>query len=53
MTVRHGLMIVGPTGAGKTSNYKILGSAATRLKNIQGAGYEKVHNHIMNPKSIL
>jgi len=48
--VRHGLMIVGPTGGGKTSNYTILQHAMTSLK-----GHEKfspVHTHILNPKSI-
>lgn len=29
--VRHGLMLVGPTGGGKTSNYNILKSALTSL----------------------
>lgn len=24
MTVRHGLMLVGPTGSGKSANYKVL-----------------------------
>jgi len=43
--VRHGLMIVGPTGGGKTSNYKVLQLAMSEI----GA---KVNVHILNPKSI-
>ena len=30
--VRHGLMIVGLTGGGKTSNYKTLSTSLTALK---------------------
>jgi dynein heavy chain len=30
--VRHGLMLVGPTGGGKTENYKVLAQAMTNLK---------------------
>ena len=30
--VRHGLMLVGPTGGGKTSNYKVLAGAMSNLK---------------------
>ena len=48
--VRHGLMIVGPTGGGKTSNYKVLSHAMTALKNTDA--FEKVNVHIINPKSI-
>ena len=48
--VRHGLMIVGPTGGGKTSNYKVLEKAMTSLK---GEGnYQTVRVDILNPKSI-
>jgi dynein heavy chain, axonemal len=42
-------MLVGPTGGGKTSNYKVLEKALSSLAN---SGYYKVLTHIMNPKSI-
>lgn len=48
--VRHGLMLVGPTGGGKTSNYRVLSHAMSALKGQDG--YEKVNVHIINPKSI-
>jgi dynein heavy chain len=48
--VRHGLMIVGPTGGGKTSNYKVLQHAMTSLAHEER--FEKVHVDILNPKSI-
>lgn len=48
--VRHGLMIVGPTGGGKTSNYKTLAHAMTALRNMEE--FERVKYHILNPKSI-
>ncbi len=48
--VRHGLMIVGPTGGGKTCNYKVLQHAMTALKDDEN--FERVHTSILNPKSI-
>lgn len=48
--VRHGLMLVGPTGGGKTSNYKVLQHTYTALAG-QG-NFEKVNTHVLNPKSI-
>lgn len=48
--VRHGLMLVGPTGGGKTSNYKALQHAMTALKDQER--FEKVLVDILNPKSI-
>ena len=47
--VRHGLMLVGPTGGGKTSIYKTLSAGMTSLAK---EGQFKVHLHILNPKSI-
>jgi dynein heavy chain len=43
-------MLVGPTGGGKTLNYKMLQHAQTALKNEEG--YEHTHVHILNPKAI-
>lgn len=47
--VRHGLMLVGPTGGAKTCNYQVLGRGLTALQN---EGFYKVITHVMNPKSI-
>jgi dynein heavy chain len=43
-------MIVGPTGGGKTMNYKTLAHAMTQLQHLER--YAIVHYHILNPKSI-
>jgi len=48
--VRHGLMIVGPTGGGKSSNYRVLQHAMTSLSHEER--FEKVHVDVLNPKSI-
>ena len=48
--VRHGMMLVGPTGGGKTRCYKVLQSALTKL--YQEEAYEKVKTMILNPKAI-
>ncbi|XP_019331155.1 dynein axonemal heavy chain 1 [Alligator mississippiensis] len=53
--VRHGLMLVGPTGSGKTKCYKVLAAAMTSLKgqpSASGGNYEAVNYFILNPKSI-
>ncbi len=48
--VRHGLMIVGPAGGGKTCNYKVLARA---ISSIKGVGkFTKVNYHIINPKAV-
>ncbi|KAK7497834.1 hypothetical protein BaRGS_00010968 [Batillaria attramentaria] len=54
MIVRHGVMLVGPTGSGKTTVLRIL---ATTLVNLHAAGlddpfYQPVHMFTLNPKSI-
>jgi dynein heavy chain len=43
-------MIVGPTGGGKTMNYRVLAKAMSAL--CEEEQYEKVTVDIMNPKSI-
>jgi dynein heavy chain len=42
-------MVVGPTGGGKTKNFKVLSAAMTALEK---KGQAKVHLHTLNPKSI-
>jgi dynein heavy chain len=52
--VRHGLMVVGPTGGGKSNNIKVLQLALTRLnrEGTEGIRYDTMHVHHLNPKSI-
>jgi len=52
--VRHGLMVVGPTGGGKSMNIRVLCDALTHLKKagIEGERYEKTKIHHLNPKAI-
>uniref|UniRef100_A0A803U0S0 Dynein axonemal heavy chain 6 n=1 Tax=Anolis carolinensis TaxID=28377 RepID=A0A803U0S0_ANOCA len=54
MLVRHGVMLVGPTGGGKTTVYQIL---ADTLGLLHEAGeenpfYQPVKTYVLNPKSI-
>ena len=53
--VRHGLMLVGPTGSGKTKSYEALQIAMTHMKgkiNPAGSPFKPVHTSVLNPKSI-
>jgi dynein heavy chain len=52
--VRHGLMVVGPTGGAKTSNISVLSRALAMLKSWgeEGVRYEAVDKYQLNPKSI-
>jgi dynein heavy chain len=57
--LRHGLMLVGPTGSGKTCAFLGLQAAMTHICQQQNKGHyqefqptQKVYTHICNPKSI-
>lgn len=52
--VRHGLMVVGPTCGGKSSNIRVLCTALGKLKakEIPGERFEKTKIYHLNPKSI-
>ncbi len=50
MNVRHGLMIVGPTGGGKTTIYKVLAKALSSLADEKT--FFKIHYHVLNPKAV-
>ncbi|KAI9095538.1 hypothetical protein DFS34DRAFT_182154 [Phlyctochytrium arcticum] len=49
--IRHGVMLVGPTGGGKTSCYQILQEACNRLKE-RGEEFEAIRTWVLNPKCI-
>ena len=55
LLVRHGVMLVGPTGGGKTTVYRVLAQTLTNLYN-QGnkdsEAYQPVKTYVLNPKSI-
>ena len=52
MRIRHGVMLVGPTGGGKTSCYEVLQEANTRLKERYPStqDFQKVKTWVLNPK---
>ena len=52
LKVRHGVMIVGPTGGGKTTSYEILAVALTKLResNHSNQDYQKIQTFVLNPK---
>jgi len=54
MLVRHGVMLVGPTGGGKTTVYKILADTLRDLhaKRVVNSFYVPVNIFVLNPKSI-
>ncbi|XP_066123630.1 dynein axonemal heavy chain 6 [Saccopteryx bilineata] len=54
MLVRHGVMLVGPTGGGKTTVYRILAETLGNLRQlgIDNPFYQPVKTYILNPKSI-
>lgn len=58
-TLRHGLMLVGPAGSGKTAAYTSLQQALSECAAKQAKGvdvgprqFQKVYTHICNPKSV-
>jgi dynein heavy chain, axonemal len=54
VVVRHGMMMVGPTGGGKTSMLKVTQAALTLMAStgIAGPKIEKTYVFSLNPKSI-
>lgn len=59
--VRHGVMLVGPTGSGKTVNWQTLKESINKIatpvesvKELQPAQvFRKVQDRVLNPKAIL
>ena len=48
-------MIVGPTGGGKTTTYKVLADSMTKLRlheNSKDERFKQVKLRVLNPKSI-
>ena len=54
MVVRHGVMLVGPTGGGKTVVYEALAAALTKLHRdgVKHPDYQLVQTFVLNPKAI-
>eukprot|EP01119_Soliformovum_irregulare_P017771 TRINITY_DN5330_c1_g1_i1.p1 TRINITY_DN5330_c1_g1~~TRINITY_DN5330_c1_g1_i1.p1 ORF type:complete len:2639 (+),score=886.96 TRINITY_DN5330_c1_g1_i1:107-7918(+) len=54
MTVRHGVMLVGSAGSGKTTCYKTLSRALTTMKRqlVNLPLVEEVKTYVVNPKAV-
>lgn len=54
LNVRFGVMLVGPTGGGKTSCYEVLADVMTamRARDHPDRCFQKVNKQILNPKAI-
>ncbi|XP_076764569.1 dynein heavy chain at 16F [Xylocopa sonorina] len=54
LQVRHGVMLVGPTGSGKTTVLRNLATTYNRLHemDIPNPVYQPVHMYVINPKAI-
>lgn len=54
MLVRHGVMLVGPTGGGKTTVYQVLAQTLGNLEKLKTGNpfYQPVQTYVLNPKSI-
>ncbi|KAJ4457121.1 putative Dynein heavy chain 2; axonemal [Paratrimastix pyriformis] len=50
--IRHGVMLVGPTGGGKSVIWNTLARAKNKLKDMGVEGFEHVQVEVINPKSI-
>lgn len=58
LNVRHGVMVVGPTGSGKTVNYQTLQKTLTSLFQTRSdlasknEAFRIVKTHVLNPKAV-
>ncbi|KAI9363382.1 dynein heavy chain and region D6 of dynein motor-domain-containing protein [Zopfochytrium polystomum] len=54
MRIRHGVMLVGPTGGGKTTCYEVLRDACTKVKEKHPSNpdFQKIKTWVLNPKCV-
>ncbi|OAJ44270.1 hypothetical protein BDEG_27524 [Batrachochytrium dendrobatidis JEL423] len=52
MQIRHGVMLVGPTGGGKTTCYETLQEASGRLHDSGHSEFKHVKTWVLNPKCV-
>ncbi|KAJ3052746.1 Dynein heavy chain 6, axonemal [Rhizophlyctis rosea] len=51
--IRHGVMLVGPTGGGKTTCYEVLQETCTRIRERGGPpDIQKIKTWVLNPKCV-